>query len=285
MKQYHDILNELHQSVEKINDYQLETKKLQEIIENTTNESKKALNDQDKKLIELKENVTYYIQEYQDSVKHITSSVSAEFKELTNQSTESINNELSSEMNKVLKNITEDLVQVYGSLNKERQDLIDKLNEATNINKNEGSIIKEIKDEINHQNKHLSEINKETKTNIEKHYAEILDLKSEIEILKENFELKYVYNKKRISLTIIFAVLMLLMIGVTIFTSVYMFSYYSRLIFFPSRMHTLVIGILLCILAAGLIGLLTIVIFKPPTFIKVKKRGKQNEKKLKKYHL
>lgn len=278
MKQYHDILNELHLSIEKITTYQQEVKKLQEIIEKTTKETQTSLDSQDLKLDVIKNNMSKYINDYQISINNIALGVSNDFREITNKSVTSIKNDLTDEINAMLLKITDALTQVYGNLNQERQELIDKINESLNINRNEGSIIKGIKSEIDEQNEYLSSINKETKNNIKMYFDEIKNLKSEIELLKDNFELKYVFNKKRITLTTIFSFLMVLMISISIITATYMFSYYSRLIFFPNRVHTLVIGILMCLLCVGLVTLLLLVILRPPTFTRVRKAEKNEEK-------
>lgn len=276
MNQYKEILNELYSTIDKINEYQSKANDLQRMIGDESSKNKKIIDEQNESLEQLKTKVNYYIEEYNNSFDHIMEKVSIEFETSTNKSLEVIKNELSSETNILMETIMRSLNEVYGNLNKERKELIDNLELTLNHNKNETSIVKDIEKEIKEQNKYLKTINDESKNYIDTYIIEIKTLKEEIELLKENFELKYAYNKKRIIMTSIYSFIMIMMITIVGLTAFYMFAYYFKLIYFPQRIHTLIIGILLIILALGLVFQLIFTIFRPPTFLKVGKGKKRN---------
>lgn len=277
MNKYQNILNDLYDTVERIDSYQQDAQKLIDLIGTGTSSNNEQLELQTKKLEELREKITSYIESYNVIFDELTESVSNEFRESLNTNVELVKKELVSETGQVLESINKTFMEVYGNLNKDRAELIQKLNETLTLQEKETNIVKGINDEIVEQNKYLKTINDESKDNIENYFEAIKAMKEELELLKENFELKYVYNKKRILLTSIFSISMLLMIAATIVTTIFMFSYYFKLIFFPNRLYTLFIGILTSILSIGLITLLTIVIIKPPTFIKTRKVKKVNK--------
>lgn len=274
MKQYHEILNELYKTVDKIEGYQKKAEELQLLIGNKATENNETLEVQNEKLEQLRLKVEGYIDEYNDAFKKVVSGVSEEFKVSTTQSIETIKNEISSETSKLINDVTKSLSEVYGNLNKERLELIEKLEITLSHNKNESTIVKEIENEIKVQNEYLSKINFESKEYIEQYKEEIETLKEELDILKENFDLKYVYDKKRIAVTSIYSFITIIMISISMVTAFYMMAYYTRLIFFPQRMHTLIIAIALFILSLGLLSQLLLIIFRPPTFLKTIKKRK-----------
>ncbi len=279
MNQYKEILNELYNTIDKINEYQSKANDLQRIIGDESSKNKKIIEEQNESLEQLKTKVTYYIEEYNNSFDHIMEKVSIEFETSTNKSLEVIKNELSSETNILMETIMKSLNEVYGNLNKERKELIDNLELTLNHNKNETSIVKDIEKEIKEQNKYLKTINDESKNYIDTYIKEIKTLKEELDLLKENFELKYVYNKKRVIITSIYSFIMIMMITIVGLTTFYMFAYYFKLIYFPQIIHPLIIGILLIILGLGLVFQLIFTIFRPPTFLKVGKGKKRNRNK------
>src|SRR5690554_2359457 len=246
------------------------------MIGDESSKNKKIIDEQNESLEQLKTKVNYYIEEYNKSFDHIMEKVSIEFETSTNKSLEVIKNELSSETNILMGTIMRSLNEVYGNLNKERKELIDNLELTLNHNKNETSIVKDIEKEIKEQNKYLKTINDESKNYIDTYIIEIKTLKEELDLLKENFELKYVYNKKRVIMTSIYSFIMIMMITIVGLTAFYMFAYYFKLIYFPQRIHTLIIGILLIILGLGLVFQLIFTIFRPPTFLKVGKGKERN---------
>ena len=279
MNKYHNILNELYEAVDKIDNYQQEAKRVIELIGSGTVTNNEQLELQSQKLEELKDKITNYIDGYNAMFNEITINVSKEFEESIKKNV-SVVKELVSETSQILESINETFMEVYGNLNKDRLELIEKLKETLTLQEKETNIVKDMNTQIEEQNKYLKTINKESKDNIEVHFESIRSIKEELELLKENFDLKYVYNKKRILLTSIFSFIMLIMITATVISSIFMFSYYFKLIFFPNRLYTLFIGILTTILGIGLVALLVIVLIKPPTFIKTRKvtKGEKSEK-------
>ncbi len=280
MNKYHNILNELYEAVDKIDNYQQEAKRVIELIGSGTVTNNEQLELQSQKLEELKDKITNYIDGYNAMFNEITINVSKEFEESIKKNVSVVKKELVSETSQILESINETFMEVYGNLNKDRLELIEKLKETLTLQEKETNIVKDMNTQIEEQNKYLKTINKESKDNIEVHFESIRSIKEELELLKENFDLKYVYNKKRILLTSIFSFIMLIMITATVISSIFMFSYYFKLIFFPNRLYTLFIGILTTILGIGLVALLVIVLIKPPTFIKTRKvtKGEKSEK-------
>ncbi len=280
MNKYHNILNELYEAVDKIDNYQQEAKRVIELIGSGTVTNNEQLELQTQKLEELKDKITNYIDGYNAMFNEITINVSKEFEESIKKNVSVVKKELVSETSQILESINETFMEVYGNLNKDRLELIEKLKETLTLQEKETNIVKDMNTQIEEQNKYLKTINKESKDNIEVHFESIRSIKEELELLKENFDLKYVYNKKRILLTSIFSFIMLIMITATVISSIFMFSYYFKLIFFPNRLYTLFIGILTTILGIGLVALLVIVLIKPPTFIKTRKvtKGEKSEK-------
>ncbi|HNZ49907.1 MAG TPA: hypothetical protein PK087_00135 [Bacilli bacterium] len=271
---YREILNELYEIYEKINAYQEEALKLQNQIGERTNSISEQLDLQTTNLSEFKEKILGYINEFSNKLNDVSNKISTDFQNTTQKRIDTIKLELSSEVGLLLKSISKTFAEVYGNLNKDRIELINKLNENLELNKNEGNVVKDITTQLEEQNKYLAIITKESKNNISKHLDETKYIKEELELLKQNFELKYVYNKKRIIFTSIFSLIMIIMISSAIFASIYMIAYYLKLIFFPNRIYTLVIGILLLVLSIGLIAILALVIFNPPTFLKKNKQRK-----------
>lgn len=271
MNKYHNILNELYEAVNKIDNYQQEAKRVIELIGTGTAINNEQLELQSKKLEELKDKIANYIDGYNAMFNEITINVSKEFEDSIKKNVSIVKKELVSETSQILESINKTFMEVYGNLNNDRLELIEKLKETLSLQEKETNFVKNMNIQIEEQNKYLKLISEESKDNIDNHFESIKAMKEELELLKENFDLKYVYNKKRILYTSIFSLVMLIMIAATVITSVFMFSYYFRLIFFPDRLYTLFLGILTSVLGVGLIVLLTIVLIKPPTFIKIRK--------------
>lgn len=277
IKQYKDILDELYNTVQKIDDFQKKAETILELIGDKSSETTNHLEAQRQKLDELKKEINEHLMNYESMFKEMSLSISETFKESINVNIELVKKELESETNELLKKVIQTFSAVYGNLNKDREELLKKLNVSLELQEKEGNVVKDINQQIVNQNQYLSTINNESKANIGKYFESINNIKEELEVLKQNFEVKYVYDRKRIIATSIFSFFMVVMISISIVTSFYMFAYYTRLIFFPNRVHTLIIGILLAFLTIGLIAILGLVIVKPPTFLKTRK-GKKDEK-------
>ena len=68
MNQYKEILNELYNTIDKINEYQSKANDLQRIIGDESSKNKKIIEEQNESLEQLKTKVTYYIEEYNNSL-------------------------------------------------------------------------------------------------------------------------------------------------------------------------------------------------------------------------
>lgn len=280
MEKYKAIITELKDSVKQIENYQEEAKNIIKIIGNEAQFSNNQLIEHSLKLDELKERILEYTKDYNAKIDEVSKGVSNEFKEQIDKNMLMVKDELKSETSEALIMITKTFNEVYSSLNNERLELIESLNKSLELQTKEGILVQEIKDELQEKNDNLTEITIQAKENVQTHYDAILAIKEEVDILKKNFELRYVYDKKRIILTSVFSFVMLLLVAITVITSIYMFMYYSKFIFFPNRTHTLLIGISLILLAVVLLSMIVFILIKPPTFLRInKKRGRKNEKK------
>lgn len=274
MNEYKELLNQLNDTMSRIDHYQIQIKEVQSLIEEKSNKSFDIFNEQLESIETLRSKITDYVDDYQAKFEHTSSDLSLKLRESATENIKKVISELESEVSLVLINVEKTFDEVYGNLNKSRTELIQHLEQAVDLSKNEEAHLQKLNEQIFNQNQYLSAINNESKAYIKQYFTEIASLKEELDVMKENFDLKYVYNKKRIVLTSIATLSLMFMIAVSIISAVFMFSYYSRLIFFPSRTSTLIYGILLSILGIGLISLLVLILFRPPTFIKTKRKTK-----------
>lgn len=190
---------------------------------------------------------------------------------------ETLKIELKSEIDNILKNINKTYLDELANISKERNHILKSLEITIELSKKEEEKLSQLNVQIENQNKHLMGVNKEANEYFEEYNLAMKNMKNELETVKENFELKYVYNRKRIIFTLITSFVLIGMVVGTFISAAYMYMYYTRRIFFPNRSDTLLLGFMLTVLGILLVGLLIIILIKPPIFLKRYKKELSKE--------
>jgi hypothetical protein len=274
MNEYKELLNQLNTILIRIGEYENQIKDLQSFMEQKSNQNNDLIDKQISKVDELKLKINSYIDNYNLVFKNAAQSLTEKLDNAAQMNIEKVKSELTKEVSQVLVAITSSFKEVYGNLNENRKELLYQLQATVEINKKEEISISQLNQQMMKQNEYLRTINNESKSYIDQYFNEIRSLKEELDLMKENFELKYVFNRKRILITSIASLSLITMIIITFICAAFMFAYYSRLIFFPNRSNTLLYGILLSVLGIGLLCLLIVILVKPPTFLRIKKNIK-----------
>lgn len=277
MNEYKELIKDLNTSLIKLDEYEDQLKSLQNSLESKTTKTNDLFKEQIEQIEKIKSSIDQHIIEYNNIFKNETKNLENKLDEIATDNIKQVKLELTNQISEVMSNVSKEFEEQFDKLHENRKVLVEKLTQIVDVNKNEGTQISQLNDQIAKQNEYLKTINDESKAYINQYFEEIKSLKEELALIKENFELKYVFNGKRIFLTTIASLILIAMIIIVGMSAVFMFLYYTRYIIFPNREITLLYGILLTLLGFGLIGILIIILVKPPTFLKVKK-GNKGEK-------